>query len=58
LKIIFEIEVTIFNQRMVFEVVNVTTIVIPPLEEPDGKVCSIHCIMEVEKPRMAMVVIL
>jgi len=51
-------EVTIFNQRMVFEVVNVTTIVVPLFEEPEGKVFSIHCIMEVEKPRIAMVVIL
>ena len=45
-------EVTVFNQRMVFEVVNMTTIVIPPLEEPEWEVCSIHVIMEVEKPRM------
>jgi hypothetical protein len=58
LKIIFEMEVTIFNQRMFFEVVNMTTIVVPPLEEPEGDVCSIHDTMEVEKPRMAMVLIL
>jgi hypothetical protein len=51
-------EVTIFNQRMFFEVVNMTTIVVPPLEEPGGEVCSIHGIIEVEKPRMAMVLIL
>jgi hypothetical protein len=58
LKIIFEMEVTIFNQRMFFEVVNMTTIVVQPLEEPEGEVCSIHNTMEVEKPRMAMVLIL
>jgi hypothetical protein len=58
LKIIFEMEITIFNQRMFFEVVNMTTIVVPPLEELEGDVCSIHGIMEVEKPRMAMVLIL
>jgi hypothetical protein len=51
-------EITIFNQRMFFEVVNMTTIVVPPLEELEGDVCSIHGIMEVEKPRMAMVLIL
>jgi len=58
LKIIFEMEVTIFNQRMFLEVVNMTTIIVPPLEEPKGEVCSIHGIMEVEKPRMAVVLIL
>jgi hypothetical protein len=51
-------EVTIFNQRVFFEVVNMTTIVVPPLEEPEGEVCSVHDTMEVEKPRMAMVLIL
>jgi hypothetical protein len=51
-------EVKIFNQRVYFEVVNMTTKVVPPLEEPEGEVCSIHDIMEVEKPRMAMVLIL
>jgi len=35
-----------------------TTIVVPPLEEPEGEVCSIHGIMEVEKPRITMVLIL
>jgi hypothetical protein len=58
LEIIFEMEVTIFNQMMFFEVVNMTTIVVPPLEEPEGKVYSIRGTMEVEKPRMAMVLIL
>ena len=58
MKIIFEMEVTIFNQRVFFEVVNMTTIVVPPLEEPEGEVCSVHDTMEVEKPRMAMVLIL
>jgi len=33
-------------------------IVVPPLEEPEGEVCSIHDTMEVEKPRMTMVLIL
>jgi hypothetical protein len=28
------------------------------LEEPEGEVCSIHDTMEVEKPRIAMVLIL
>jgi len=37
LKIIFEMEITIFNQRMFFEVVNVTTKIVPPLEEPEGR---------------------
>jgi len=32
--------------------------VVPPLEEPEGEVCSIHDTMEVEKPRIAMVLIL
>jgi len=58
LKIIFEMEVTIFNQRVFFEVVNMTTTVVPPLEEPEGEICSVHDTMEVEKPRMAMVLIL
>jgi hypothetical protein len=58
LKIIFEIEVTIFNQRMFFEVVDMTTIVVPLLEELEGEVCSIHDTIEVEKPRMTMVLIL
>jgi hypothetical protein len=58
LEVIFEMKVTIFNQRMFFEVVNMTTIVVPPLEEPEGEVCSIHDTIEVEKPRMAMVLIL
>jgi hypothetical protein len=35
-----------------------TTIVVPPLEEPEGEVCSIHDTVEVEKPGMAMVLIL
>jgi len=35
-----------------------TTIVVPSLEEPEGEVCSIHDSIEVEKPRMAMVLIL
>jgi hypothetical protein len=43
---------------MFFEVVNMTTIVVPPLEELERKVCSIRGTMEVEKPRMAMVLIL
>jgi hypothetical protein len=51
-------EVTIFNQRMFFEVVNMTTKVVPPLEESEEEVCSINDTMEVEKPRMAMVLIL
>jgi hypothetical protein len=51
-------EVTIFNQRMFFEVVNMTTIVVPLLEELEGEVCSIHDTIEVEKPRMTMVLIL
>jgi hypothetical protein len=51
-------KVTIFYQRMFFEVVNMTTIVVPPLEEPEREVCSIHDTMEVEKPRMTMVLIL
>ena len=58
MEIIFEMEVTIFNQMMFFEVVNMTTIVVPPLEEPEGEVCSIHDTVEVEKPGMAMVLIL
>jgi len=58
LKIIFEMEVTIFNQRMFFEVVNMTSKIVPPLEEPEGKVCSIHDTMKVEKLRMVMVLIL
>jgi hypothetical protein len=40
---------------MFLEVVNMTTIIVPPLEEPKGEVCSIHGIIEVEKPRMAVV---
>jgi hypothetical protein len=51
-------EVTIFNQRMFFEVVNMTSKIVPPLEEPEGKVCSIHDTMKVEKLRMVMVLIL
>jgi hypothetical protein len=43
---------------MFFEVVNMTTIVVPPLEEPEGEVYSIHDTVEVEKPGMAMVLIL
>ena len=58
MEIIFEMEITVFYQRMVFEVINMTTIVIPPLEELEGEVCSIHVIMEVEKPRITMVWIL
>jgi hypothetical protein len=58
LKIIFEMEVTIFNQRMLLEVVHMTTIIVPPLEEPKGEVCSIHGIMEIEKPRVVVVLIL
>ena len=41
-----------------FEVVNMTTIVVPSLEEPEGEVCSIHDTIEVEKPRMTLVLIL
>jgi hypothetical protein len=51
-------EITILNQRMVFEVVNMTAKIVPPLEELEGEVCSIHAIMEVKKPRMATVLIL
>jgi hypothetical protein len=51
-------EVTIFNQRMFLEVVHMTTIIVPSLEEPKGEVCSIHGIMEIEKPRMVVVLIL
>ena len=51
-------EVTFLNQRMAFEVVNMTTKILPPLEEPKREICSIHDIMEVEKARMAMVLIL
>jgi len=58
LKINFEMEITILNQRMVFEVVNMTAKIVPPLEELEGEVCSIHAIMEVKKPRMATVLIL
>ena len=58
MEVIFEMEVAVFNQRMVFEVINMTTIVVPPLEELEGEVCSIHIIVEVEKPRMTMVWIL
>ena len=58
MEIIFEMEVTIFNQMMFFEAVNMTTIVVPPLVEPEGEVCSIHDTVEVEKPGMAMVLIL
>jgi hypothetical protein len=43
---------------MFFEAVNMTTIVVPPLVEPEGEVCSIHDTVEVEKPGMAMVLIL
>ena len=35
-----------------------TTIVVPSLEEPEGKICSIHDTIEVEKPKIAMVLIL
>jgi len=35
-----------------------TTIVVPPLEEPEGEICSIHDTIEVEKPKIAMVLIL
>jgi hypothetical protein len=40
LKINFEMKITILNQRMVFEGVNMTTKIVPPLEEPEGEVCS------------------
>jgi hypothetical protein len=43
---------------MFLEVVDMTTIIVPPLEELKGEVCSIHGIMEVEKLRMAVVLIL
>jgi len=43
---------------MFLEVVNMTTKVVPPLEESEGEVYSIHDTMEVEKPRMAMLLIL
>jgi hypothetical protein len=43
---------------MFFKVVNMTTIKVPPLKEPEGEICSIHDIVEVEKPRMAMILIL
>jgi hypothetical protein len=52
------IYIIIFNQRIFFEVVNMTTIIVLPLEEPEGEVCSIHDTMKVEKPRMVMVLIL
>jgi hypothetical protein len=43
---------------MFFKVVNMTTIKVPPLKEPKGEICSIHGIVEVEKPIMAMILIL
>jgi hypothetical protein len=56
LKIIFETEETIFNQRVVFEVVYMTAKIVPPLEEPEGEVCSGHGIMKVKKPGVAVIV--
>jgi hypothetical protein len=47
-------EITIFNPRVIFKEVNLTTKIVPPLKEPDKKLCSSHGIMKVEKPRMAM----
>jgi len=35
-----------------------TIIKVPPLEEPEGEICCIHGTVEVEKPRMAMILIL
>ena len=35
-----------------------TTIKVPPLKEPEGEICSIHGTVEVEKPRMTMMLIL
>jgi len=35
-----------------------TTVKVPPLKEPEGEICSIHGTVEVEKPRMAMILIL
>jgi hypothetical protein len=43
---------------MFFKVINMTTIKVPPLKEPEGEICSIHGIVEVEEPRMAMILIL
>jgi hypothetical protein len=58
LKIVFEMKVTIFNQRMVFEKVNMTTKVILPSEKPNWEFCRCHGMMKVKKPGMAMVCIL
>jgi hypothetical protein len=58
LKIIFEMEETIFNQSMVFEVVYMTAKKVPPLKEPEGEVCSGHSIMEVKKPGVAVICVL
>ena len=35
-----------------------TTIKVSPLKEPEGEICSIHGTVEVEEPRMAMILIL
>jgi hypothetical protein len=51
-------KVTIFNQRMVFEKVNMTTKVIPPSEKPNWEFYRCHGMMKVKKPGMAMVCIL
>jgi hypothetical protein len=43
---------------MFFKVVNMTTVKVPPLKEPEGEICSIHGTVEVEKPRMTLILIL
>ena len=58
LKIIFEMEETIFNQRVVFKVVYMTAKIVLPLEEPEGEVCSGHGIMEVKKPGVVVICVL
>ena len=50
----FEMEITIFNQGVVLEEVNLATKVIPQLKEPDWKLCSNHGIMKVEKLGMVV----
>jgi hypothetical protein len=38
--------------------INMTTEIVPPLEEPEGEVCSIDVTVKIKEPRVAMILIL
>jgi len=51
-------EISVFNQGMVFEEVNMRTKIISPLEEPNREICRFHGVMKIKEPRMAMICVL